>query len=62
VIENDVEVGRIFQGDPVKREVAGVIGDDEARNLLLPACARLFGQDPTRNNRTRAFFRHRGRQ
>ena len=55
VIHN-VEVGRVFQGDAVKREVTRVVGDNQARNLLASARARLFGQVPPGILRPQHFF------
>ena len=46
VVVDDVEVGRVLERDAVEREVVGVVGDNEARNLLAAAGARLLGQIP----------------
>lgn len=44
MVKDDVEVRRVFQRDAIKREVVGIRGDNEARNLLPATGARLFGE------------------
>ena len=46
VVVDDVEVRRVFQRDAIEREVVGIIGDQDARNLLTASGARLLGQIP----------------
>ena len=41
-----VEVGGVFQGDAIQREIIRAIRDDEARHLLPAARAGLFGELP----------------
>ena len=62
VVVGDVEVGRVLERDAIEREVVGVVGDDEARNLLAAAGAGLLGQVPPGDILCRAAFRRRGRR
>ena len=51
-----MEVGRVLQRDAVQREVVGVVGDDQARDLLAAAGARLLGKVPPGILRAQHFF------
>src|ERR1035437_4201172 len=42
----DVEVRRVLERDAVEGEVVGVVGDNEARDLLRAARACILGEAP----------------
>ena len=55
VVIDDVEVGGVLEGNAVEGEVVGVVGDEDAGDLLAAAGCGPARRDPTRRRFCRGF-------